>query len=240
MPHAPAGAESRRGWRSNHSVGLEARLLVARREVLLVDALARVDLSSDRRPAPRRPEAPDVASARNRPDRPSDLNCLKKRYHGPPGSRSWPPPAYLVGSRLPWRKRRRPRRLSVSSWSSSKSRLATTTGRLPLCGPDEPTRYSSKARSRSIGIGSASSRLPPSTSSLQSTSGVWQRYLRARAGLRAHLIIPCSDQATLVPWPFGGTVGRPIASRWWPAHRLETPPARRASQRQAVEALDDG
>ncbi len=226
MPHAPAGAESRRGWRSNHSVGLEARLLVARREVLLVDALARVDLSSDRRPAPRRPEAPDVASARNRPDRPSDLNCLKKRYQ--------------VGSRLPWRKRRRPRRLSVSSWSSSKSRLATTTGRLPLCGPDEPTRYSSKARSRSIGIGSASSRLPPSTSSLQSTSGVWQRYLRARAGLRAHLIIPCSDQATLVPWPFGGTVGRPIASRWWPAHRLETPPARRASQRQAVEALDDG
>src|SRR6266446_7365111 len=85
--------------------------------------LARVDLSSDRRPAPRRPEAPDVASARNRPDRPSDWNCLKKRYHGPPGSRSWPPPAYLVGSRLPWRKRR---------------------------------RYSSKARSRSIGIGSAS------------------------------------------------------------------------------------
>src|SRR6266446_7690390 len=155
-------------------------------------------------------------------------------------SPSWPPPAYPVGSRLPWRKRRRPRRLSVSSWSSSKSRLATTTGRLPLCGPDEPTRYSSKARSRSIGIGSASSRLPPSTSSLQSTSGVWQRYLRARAGLRAHLIIPCSDQATLVPWPFGGTVGRPIASRWWPARRLETPPARRASQRQAVEALDDG
>ncbi len=133
MPHAPAGAESRRGWRSNHSVGLEARLLVARREVLLVDALARVDLSSDRRPAPRRPEAPDVASARNRPDRPS-WNCLKKRYHGPPGSRSWPPPAYPVGSRLPWRKRRRPRRLSVSSWSSSKSRLATTTGRLPLFG----------------------------------------------------------------------------------------------------------
>ncbi len=117
---------------------------------------------------------------------------------------------------------------------------ATTTGRLPLCGLDEPTRYSSKARSHSIGIGSASWRLPPSTSSLQSTSGVWQRYLRARAGLRAHLIIPCSDQATLVPWPFGGTVGRPIASRWWPAHRLETPPARRASQRQAVEALDDG
>ena len=59
-------------------------------------------------------------------------------------------------------------------------------------------------------------------------------------GHRAHLIIPCSDQATLVPWPFGGTVGRPIASRWWPARRLETPPARRASQRQAVEALDDG
>jgi len=49
-------------------------------------------------------------------------------------SPSWPPPAYPVGSRLPWRKRRRPRRLSVSSWSSSKSRLATTTGRLPLFG----------------------------------------------------------------------------------------------------------